>query len=368
MTPDIPLDLFRFESKWALGLTLLALVVLLWRPKRGGASFSGFALALETLRPSRGPGFQRLLVAAGMALLAVALARPQAGHAIIEREQAGRDLQLVIDLSGSMQVDDLLDENNQRMDRLAAVMLAAKRFVSNRPNDRIGLVFFGDRALTSCPLTYDHETVVQFIERTERQQRALWNAGHEKGLLGNATNLGLGLGTALRGLSVPKEKADAAQSPRKSKGRKPEGRAIILITDGADSRELPSWIDPVEAARHAHSTGVKVYGIGVGNPNGTRSERDPFTGRIRTGRLPGYLQPDMARLETIVAQADGKAFRANDRVGLDQVFARIDELEPTPRTVRKKEFHVDRNQWLLVLGTLLLSLAVVLEPRLRGVP
>jgi len=351
MTPDVSDMTFRFADPWLLCLALLALVVLLWRPKRGGAAFSGFALAQEALRPSRGPAFYRLLIAAGIAVLAVAMARPQAGRAIIEREQAGRDLQLVIDLSGSMQVDDLTDEQGQRMDRLAAVMQAAKKFVGNRPNDRIGLVFFGDRALTSCPLTYDHETVTQFIERTERQQRALWNAGHEKGLLGNATNLGLGLGTALRGLKDPKSK----------------GRAIILITDGADSRELPGWVDPVEAARHAHATGVKVHGIGVGNPNGTRSERDPFTGRMRTGRLPGYLQPDMARLETIVAQADGKAFRANDLAGLGEVFSRIDELEPTPRTVRMREDYADRNEWMLMLGTLLIALALALEPRLRGV-
>ena len=351
MSPEATVLSFRFADPWLLALALLALVVLLWRPRRGGATFSGFALAQETLRPSRGPALHRLLMAAGIALLVVALARPQAGRAVVEREQAGRDLQLVIDLSGSMQVDDLVDEKNQRMDRLAAVMQAATRFVASRPNDRIGLVFFGDRALTSCPLTYDHETVTQFIDRTERQQRALWNAGHEKGLLGNATNLGLGLGTALRGLKDPKSK----------------GRAIILITDGADSRELPSWVDPMEAARHAHATSVTVYGIGVGNPNGTRSERDPFTGRMRTGRLPGYLQPDMARLEAIVAQADGKAFRANDRVGLDQVFQRIDELEPTPRTVRMREDYADRNEWLLALGTLLIALTLVLEPRMRGV-
>jgi Ca-activated chloride channel family protein len=351
VTPEASLSLFRFANWELLSVALLGLLVLLWIPRRGGASFSGFALAQEALRPSLGPAIHRLLIATGIVALAVALARPQFGREIIEREQSGRDLQLVIDLSGSMQVDDLVDEQNQRIDRLAAVMQAAKRFVANRPNDRIGLVFFGDRALTSCPLTYDHETVTQFIERTERQQRALWNAGHEKGLLGNATNLGLGLGTALRGLKDPQSK----------------GRAIILITDGADSRELPSWVDPVEAARHARATGVTVYGIGVGNPNGTRSERDPFTGRMRTARLPGYLQPDMARLEVIVAQADGKAFRANDRVGLDQVFSRIDELEPTPRTVRMRQDFADRNDWLLVLGTLLVALALLLEPRLRGV-
>lgn len=364
MTPDTVLPLFRFANWEFLALALLGLLVLLWIPRRGGASFSGFALAQEALRPSLGPGLHRVLIAAGIVALSFALARPQFGREIVEREQAGRDLQLVIDLSGSMQVDDLLDEQNQRMDRLAAVMQAAERFVANRPNDRIGLVFFGDRALTSCPLTYDHETVVQFIERTERQQRALWNAGHEKGLLGNATNLGLGLGTALRGLP-----SDDVESNKNQKAKpKPErGRAIILITDGADSRELPSWVDPVEAARHARSKHVKLYGIGVGNPNGTRSERDPFTGRMRTGRLPGYLQPDMARLETIVAQADGLAFRANDRAGLAQVFARIDELEPTPRVVRMVEDFADRNEWLLILGTLLIVFPLVCEPRLRGV-
>ena len=350
MTPDLTAITFRFADPWWLALAIAGLLVLWWRPRRGGAAFSGFALAQAALRPSRGPLLYRLLIASGLVLLAVAMARPQAGRAIVEREQAGRDLQLVIDLSGSMQVDDLADEQGQRMDRLAGVMQAAKRFVGDRPNDRIGLVLFGDRALTSCPLTYDHETVIQFIERTEHQQRALWGAGHEKGLLGNATNLGLGLGAALRGLKDPLSK----------------GRAIILITDGADSRELPNWIDPVEAARHAHATGVKVYGIGVGNPNGTRSVRDAF-GRMRTDRLPGYLLPDMPRLETIVAQADGKAFPANNREGLEQVFKRIDELEPTPRTVRMSEDYTDRFAWLLALGTALIALALALEPRLRGV-
>jgi Ca-activated chloride channel homolog len=289
-------------------------------------------------------------MALGLVLLTIALARPQAGRAIIEREQAGRDLQLVIDLSGSMQVDDLTDERGERMDRLGAVMEAARRFIGDRPNDRIGLVFFGDRALSSCPLTYDHETVVQFLERTEKQQRSLWNAGHDRGLLGNATNLGLGLGTALRGLKDPSSK----------------GRAAILITDGADSRELKGWVDPLEAARHARAMGVKVHGIGVGNPNGSRSVRDVF-GRMTTQRLPGYLQPDMGRLETIVALADGKAFRANDRLGLEQVFKRIDELEPTPRTVRMREDFADRFLWLLVAGTSLIALALGCEPRLRGV-
>jgi hypothetical protein len=118
----------------------------------------------------------------------VAAARPQYGRSVVEREQAGRDLMLVIDLSGSMQIDDLDDGKGGRQDRLATVVKAAKQFVAGRPDDRAGLVFFGDSALSSCPLTYDHDTVDQFLDRTERQQRALWARG-EEGLLGGNTNM-----------------------------------------------------------------------------------------------------------------------------------------------------------------------------------
>ena len=68
-----------------------------------------------------------------------------------------------------------------------------------------------------------------------------------------------------------------------------------------------------------------------------------------------------------MAEANGKAFPANDRVGLEQVFARINELEPTPHTVRKRVDYADQFAWLLALGSALIGLALALEPRLRGV-
>ena len=342
--------IFRFADPWLLALLVLPLLIVLWRERRGGDAFPGFALAAEVLRPSRGPALFRLLIALGIGSLIIAAARPQFGRAMVEREQNGRDLQLVIDLSGSMQVDDMTSAAGGRQDRLATVMDAARRFIARRPNDRIGLVFFGDRALTSCPLTYDHETVGQFLERTDRQQRALWGQGNEEGLLGGATNLGLGIGSALRGLQDPLSK----------------GRAVILITDGADTRQLPTWVDPLEAARHAHAMGVHLHGIGVGNPHGTISQRDRL-GRMVTGPVPSHLLPDLGRLDSIVKLGDGKAFAANDLAGLDEVFRRIDELEPTPRSMRTREDFADRFLLPLIAGLLLLALALGLEPRLRGV-
>ncbi len=341
---------FRFADPWLLAGLILPLLMLLWRPARGGRAFAPTALAMTALRPSRGPFLYRLLLSLGLAALVLAAARPQYGQVVTDRSQAGRDLTLVIDLSGSMQVDDLQAANGTRSDRLAGVMNAARIFIEGRPDDRVSLVFFGDTALTSCPLTYDHDTAIQFLERTERQQRALWTRGDQGGLLGGNTNLGLGLGTALKSLR------DHATL----------GRAVILITDGVDTRTLRNWVDPLVAARQADRLAVKVYGIGVGNPEGTYTLDGGF-GRKVLRPVPQELLPDLTRLQAIAGLAGGSAFGATDLTALADVFARIDRLEPTPHTVRQRDDFADRFLWPLVLGLSLIAVALACEPRLRGV-
>ena len=341
--------IFRFADPWYLLLLLIPMAMLYIRDRRGGAAFPGFAFMLQSVRPSRGPWLFRLLLVGGLGALAIASARPQYGRSIVERDLAGRDIMLVIDLSGSMQINDLTGTDGKRMDRMDAVNHAAHQFILNRPNDRIGLVFFGDQALTSCPLTYDHDTVSQFLDRTEHHQRSLWGQG-KPGLLGSNTNLGLGMGMALRCL----------------RDAKSLGRAMVIITDGADSRELPTWVDPLLAARHADAIGVRVYAIGVGNPDGTMTQEDRF-GQQHVVQVPAEELPDMPRLESIVALADGKAFTANDGAGLAQVFSSIGQLEPTPRIVRTRDDFTDRYVWPLAIGLSLIAVALGLEPRLRGV-
>jgi Ca-activated chloride channel family protein len=342
--------IFRFADPWLLCALIVPVLLLVWSPARGGRAFAPTALARVALRPSRGPLLHRLLVALGIAALVVAAARPQYGQVVTERAQAGRDLMLVIDLSGSMQTDDLVDAQNRRLDRLSGVMESARTFIEGRPDDRIGLVFFGDKALTSCPLTYDHETVRQFLARTEQQQRALWARDQGGGLLGGQTNLGLGLGTALKALRDPKSL----------------GRAVILITDGADTRQLRNWVDPLLAARQAARLDVTVYGIGVGNPSGTYTADLGF-GRKQLARVPRELLPDLGRLQAITALASGTAFPATDMKALHDVFASIDKLQPTPRTVRQRDDFADRYLLPLLAGLLLVGVALTLEPRLRGV-
>ncbi len=343
---------FRFADPWMLALIALALLVAFTRDRRGGALFAPFPLA-SALPLSRGPMVFRWLLAIGLSCLAIAAARPQYGRSIVEHQQEGRDLMLVIDTSLSMTMKDIADERGGRDDRMAAVFDAAKQFIGKRPDDRIGLVFFASTAVTSCPLTYDHQTAIDFLERTEKQQRQRWSMRQggvrESGFVGDGTNLGLGLGYAIKGLSNPNQR----------------GRAVILITDGADSRELPNWIDPLIAARHAAETGIKLYGIGVGDPHGTVTQEDMF-GRVMSMPTPRNLLPDMERLQAIVAVASGMSFPANDRPGLEQVLKQIDKLEPTPHEVRTRDDFTDRFAIPLALGTALIGFILLIEPRLRG--
>lgn len=344
---------FRFEQPWFLCLLALCAIILWWRPRHGGAAFGPFALATMALRTSYGPTIQRLLMAVGIGCLVIAAARPQYGRSIQERTQSGRDLMLVIDLSLSMKIDDMVDDSGNNRDRLAAVMNAAKQFIAGRAGDRIGLVFFGSRALTSCPLTFDHTSIDEFLTRTETLQRQLWadnrRGNGEQGMLGDGTNIGLGLGAALRWLNTEES----------------QGKAVVVITDGKDSTDLPNWEDPVIAARHAAAKNVRVHCIGVGNPNGTLTTQVRF-GQVMRVALPAHLLPDPVRLEEIASASGGVALTANDEAALHKVFMRIDELEPSEQHVQTRDDFTDRYLLWLIIGLSLCTIGVIGDHRLRG--
>jgi len=345
---------FRFAQPWLLLGLLLPLAVLLVRPRRGGAAFGAYVLAIAAVPRSRGPLLLRWLGAAALACGVIALARPQFGRTIIEREKAGRDLMLVIDLSYSMIIDDVAPLEGKGQDRLATVIDAARRFVKGRTGDRIGLVFFGTRAMTSCPPTFDHATVDEFLTNTEQMQRRCWADESRQegtmGILGDGTNLGLGIGSALRWLS----------------NRSADGRAIVLITDGKDSLNIPGWKDPIQAAALALVKDIRVHCIGVGNPSGTRTARDGY-GSLRRVRVDPQFLPDPGRLEAIAKAGGGQAFTANDGEALKHVFGEMDRLEPHVHHVKTREDYTDRFMPWLLACLLCTCIALLGEPRLRGI-
>ncbi len=275
----------------------LALVVPRVSDLAGGrrAWFAGLPLALRML---------------GLALLVVALARPQRTRTDVLVESEGLDIMLAIDSSGSMAELDM-GTGLTPMSRLEAAKMVASQFVEGRPNDRIGVVAFGEEAFTQCPLTIDHTTLHDLIGAMA---------------IGDAGGQGTAVGTAI------------AVSAKRLKDLEAPSRIAILITDG---RSNAGRITPIEAAQAAGAVGVRLYTIGVG------------AGR-RSMLLPFGNGPDEEQLTAVATATGGQYFRASDARALAEVFTAIDQLEPSPAEVRQLIEHEERFRVALVPGVWLL--------------
>ncbi|HZD03633.1 MAG TPA: VWA domain-containing protein, partial [Longimicrobiales bacterium] len=287
--------MFRFESP--LVLALLALLPVVgwvrhrWREGRTGAIRYS---AVETARVA-GAGRGRWargtlegLRTLALALLIVALARPQTGVTSESMSTEGIDIVLALDVSSSMLAEDL--EPN----RLEAAKAVATDFVAGRRSDRIGLVAFAGQAFTQAPLTFDHGVVTSLIGELR------------SGMIEDGTAVGMGLATAVKRLQA----SDAAS------------RVVILLTDGRNNR---GEIGPVTAAQTAEALGVKVYTIGAGTRGTARVPvDDPLRGRFyATVRV----DVDEPTLKEVAQVTGGRYFRATDRESLVRIYGEIDQLE-----------------------------------------
>ena len=163
----------RFADPWMLLLLPAAVVAAVWMARRRLRGDARLALprAAERIRLGGG-GWTRverwLPWARGfaLALVVVALARPQAGERLETVSTLGVDVVVSLDVSGSMRAEDFAPKN-----RLEVAKRTVSEFVAGRPGDRIGLVIFAATATTRCPLTQDHAMLEQFLE--QRQEHRL---------------------------------------------------------------------------------------------------------------------------------------------------------------------------------------------------
>ncbi len=296
--------------------------------------------SVHRLKPSRTLVLRRLaqgLRLLTVALLVLAMARPQTGRTQTSVRTEGIDIVLVLDTSGSMRALDLDADQplQQRRNRLEVAVDVVDAFVKKRPNDQIGLVIFGEQAFTQCPLTLDHGIVATFLERMEI------------GMAGDATAIGSALGIAVKRLQ---------DSSAKSK-------VIILLTDGVNNAGA---LPPVKAAEIAQTLGVKVYSIGVGTMG-----KAPFLVDSLFGTQVAYedVQIDEAMLQQVSDMTGGLYQRAQDREALEGIYAKIDELERTEITMDSYTEYDERFRWFVLPAIVLLLLEVVLlGTRLRKLP
>lgn len=278
-----------FTSRWVLGflaiLPFLALYAFSNHERRHSSlCFSRLALLASIARGPR-TFFATLpfsLRTGVFALLILAAAGPHLVNVYERDEEEGIDIVLVLDVSLSMEANDL--EPN----RFVAAKNVMADFIKKRTNDRVGFVVFGQEAYPYCPLTRDHNTVQRLLAKLRLRMIDE----------GQATAIGEALGTALNMIASSKGKS----------------KVVILLTDGANNS---GEMSPREAAEHAAALGVKVHTILVGSPDGEMGGGGLFALRAPT---------DPELLEHIAARTGGMAFIATDKKALENRFQRILDL------------------------------------------
>ena len=276
---------------WLLSLVPLAIIWYILRHKKQEASVNFSDLKGMVKLPKTWKAYLRHLLfalkMAALALLIVALARPQSSSTNSTSNIEGIDIVMAMDVSGSMLARDL------KPDRLTAAKQVASDFVKDRPGDRMGLVIFSGETFTQVPLTTDHGVMLNML------------AEMKNGLIDDGTAIGDGLATAISRL----------------KDSEAISKVVILLTDGMNNA---GSVDPYTAAEMAKLFGVRVYTIGVGS-YGTAPY--PVQTPLGTQIQQMKVEIDEKLLTTIANSTGGKYFRATNNQKLDEIYAEIDKLE-----------------------------------------
>ncbi len=332
--------MIAFARPELLWLLLVLPVVAVLRSRRGPRAAVRYAttdLVREVGRTTRSR-FGRLLPYLRMlalALMIVALARPQLGSRTTSVKASGVDVMLALDTSGSMASLDLTLDGKPA-DRLSVVKSVVSTFVDRRPNDRIGMIAFAGVPYLVSPLTLDHDWVLRNLERVQL------------GTIQDGTAIGSALTAAVNRL-----RASDAHS-----------KIIVLLTDGQNNA---GKVPPELAAEAASALGIRVYTIGVGT-EGTAPM--PITDEHGHRQIVmTQTDVDEKTLAEVARKTGGEFFRATDTASLEAIYARIDSLEKTTREVNHTEHHQEELAWALApaLGLLVLEL-VLAATWLRRVP
>ena len=334
----------RFEHPrllWSLLVVLPALSAFFWwawRKKRQLLTQFIAARLLANLTVSVSTERQKarmILIVAAVALLILALARPQIGFNWEEARSRGLDIVVAIDTSRSMLAMDVAP-NRLRRAQLAALDL--KRLAKS---DRLGLVAFAGSAFLQCPLTLDDEAFRQSVEALD-------------------VNIIPQGGTAL------------AEAIYAAKGAFKEGsdnhKVLVLFTDGEDHDG-----HALEAAKTAAKGGLLIFTVGVGTKNGELLRMPDSQGRVEFikdtdgNAVKSRLNEDLLQE---IAEATGGFYRLLSGANtVDVLYER--GLAPLPKSDRAsqqiKRYH-ERYQWLLGLVILLLSGEMFLPERKPAKP
>ena len=358
------MDSFRFYS--LMSVLLLPMVVVLvglsLRTRNKSTVLFSSIVTFKSLPVTWMQRIRRTLpwfYGAGLVLLTIALARPQAGKSESRMSGDGIAIEIVLDVSGSMEALDF-ELDGQNVNRLEAVKHVITDFVigsdddklAGRKDDLIGVVAFGGFADSKCPLTLDHGALVDIIDSLQIPKPVR----DRQGRILNAESMQEELATAIGdGLALAADRLRDTNS---------KSKVMVLLTDGDNNAGA---IEPREAAAIAKELGIKVYTIGIGRNDVVPVPQEDEFGR--TVLVPARFRIDEELLREIAQTTGGTYFHASDSAGLAEVYSAIDRLEKSRVEESKYSEYTELFRWFAGSGlALIVAVNILLETRFRSLP
>jgi Ca-activated chloride channel family protein len=330
------------EPVWLFaGLLACALLLWAWRryDRRQRAALGSFAAshlhAQLTASFSRGRrNWKRGLFFASVALMFVALARPQAGFRWAEAKRRGIEILFAVDTSKSMLTPDV------KPDRLTRAKLAVDDFVSRLDGDGVGLVAFAGTAFLQCPITLDYDAFNESLAALDTNTIPLGGTDISSAIL----------------------EAQAALQNRPA-----TDKILILLTDGEDLEG-----NAVDTAKAAAQSGLKIYTVGVGTANGDLIPLPAEDGGGFVKDAAGQYVRSHLDEKTLqaIAQATGGIYAplGAEGQGLSTIYQEaLAPLHKHALASRQERIYIERYQWFLAPAVLLLLASLMIGNR-RNIP
>lgn len=329
-----------FFSFFIILILVLGLSVFFRKSRKGSMYYSRFDLfsnAPWTLRSALSP-LPKILKVLGIALIIVALARPQKINQKSEQNVKGVDIMIVLDISLSMLVEDM----GKSITRLEAAKKVVSQFIKGRISDRVGLIVFSGESYTRVPLTLDYELLLKNLSQVETT---------------SSIKQGTAIGVALANASARLSHSDISS------------RIIVFLTDGENNS---GSIDPLTSLSIVKDDNIKVYPIGVGKFTGKvpirYTSKNPFGQDItRTIYIESRINKKL--MKKMAKETDGQFFMADNLGNLEAVFQKINQLEKQDIEVNKWTEYSEEFVNFLKLGlfSYVMGLFLLLSVFFRGV-
>lgn len=301
--------------------------------------------------------FVPYLLYLGILMWIMALARPQFGREDHRVRSEGIAMAVCLDRSGSMAAVDFT-LNQQPAHRLDVVKQTLRDFIqgkgslSGRTDDMIGLLAFGGYVDVSCPLTFDHTTLLEILDQIQLPEEMIQESNQQEERRFLMEESATAIGDALA-MAVDRLKESEAKS-----------KVILFLSDGEQTFGV---LSPKEGAELAQTFGIKIYTIGIGS-NGEA----PYVVTDMFGSRRTVMQPvsmDELTLTNIAESTGGKYFNARNTKALEEVYAEIDQLEKTTLEGRVYTQYTELFPYPILFGIGLLGVyAVCICTRFRRLP